>query len=128
MSRLESLKVENSQREQEILAAEQNLSNKIADFRKRQAELTQKSIIGTRGNSDYNLANKFPSNDASFQHSREDLNQSCEISLKSFGKSQRIEDKLEGSPSREQIEDHQPSYKIYTLNNEETENNSRKPH
>jgi hypothetical protein len=103
--RLEDIKGANYQREHEILVAEENLSKKIADFRKKETELSEweaeltRKMRDVRAPRDNTLANQFPSNDLSLQNSAEELNQSGEISLKSFGKNQPLLDnKGKGSP------------------------------
>jgi hypothetical protein len=79
------MKEANYQREHEILVAEENLSKKIADFWKKEAELSEweaeltrksRELRGRGDNRDNTLANQFPSNEMSLQNSNEDLNRS----------------------------------------------------
>lgn len=70
------MKEANYQREHQILVAEENLSKKIADFRKKEAELseweaelTRKARDNRGGQRDNTLANQFPSNEMSLQNS-----------------------------------------------------------
>lgn len=92
LAKIEEQKQLNYVREHEILVAEENLSKKIGDLRKKEVELSQWEVeLAKKANEarqihkDNTLSHQFPE-EGSYGNSADELNRSDEMSLKSFGR------------------------------------------